>query len=564
MRHLPDHENSRKTSHHSARETGAAKTNPRAKLPHRDFHLRTRRERAGLEDSFTLIALAIMVSDLLLLARSFQRAISGVPVKFRIPLSASALRPARELHYRRARPFRLSRLMDSIVRELEDLAFVICLALLPGQRTSGSGCRAIAMRARSKHRRHRGVILRLAGFTCMCLMAPRLALAEAPEVVTPIELFDPDSGEGVRISPGFVLYPSANVTLAYDSNIYNVDDRKTEDAIASFRPALALRSDFSRHAVSLEADADIRRYFDVSEENSEQYKINARSLLELGYGIDVNAFAGYARGIEQRGTAGDIFFTDEPVAFDDVRAGIDIARTGRRLELAIGGSVLKRDYSDALSGGIPLDLSPLDVTLRSAKIRADYGLNGKTKLFGELSGNEIDYQLPTSPTRDSRGFAVLLGVKHEVTALIDLEAGIGYIEQDFRNPAIGSTGDINYRLAAAWTPAPQWKLTASASRYFDASRSEESPAIIATEFRLGAQRAIGDRLLVGAEAGYLEESFRASEREDKRFFLSASSTYRLTDRIGIILGASYRDQDGGGFGRSYTGFAGSIGVRAAL
>jgi hypothetical protein len=449
------------------------------------------------------------------------------------------------------------------MRESEDLVFVICLALLPGKRASGSAYDAIAMRAGSKQRRHGGIILRLAAFTCMCLVAPRLALAEAPEVLTPIALFDPDSGEGIRISPGFVLYPRANVTLAYDSNIYNVEDQKTEDAIASFKPALALRSDFNRHAVSVEADADIRRYFDVSEENSEQYKINARSLLELGYGIDVNAFGGYARRIEQRGTSGDIFFTDEPVVFDDVRAGIDIARTGRRLELAIGGSIIKRDYSDSLRGGLPLDLSPLDVTLRSAKFRADYGLSGNTKIFGELSGNEIDYQLPTNPSRDSSGFAVLFGVKHEVTALIDVEAGVGYIEQNFKNPATASEGEVNYRLAASWTPRPQWKLTASVSRYFDASRSEESPATIATEFRLGAQRAIGDRMLIGAEAGYLEESFKTSEREDKRFFLSASTTYRLSDRIGIILGASYRDQDGGELGRSYTGFAASIGVRAA-
>ncbi|QIG53186.1 outer membrane beta-barrel protein [Altererythrobacter sp. BO-6] len=568
MRSLPDHQAKKKTSDQSAMATGAANRKPRPKLPHLAIPSRTRRDLPALEESFTPIALAIMVIDLLLWASFFQRAIVGIAARLQIAWAALLRRTGYHVQglsrdARRAKPGVILRAIDRLMQEVEDLAFVFCLALLPRRRSNGSAYKAISLRAASGPRRNRGLILRLAGFVCMSLVAPRLALAEAPEVVTPVELFDADPGEGVRVSPGFVLYPRATVDLTYDSNIYNDDEQKTEDGLASFRPALTLRSDFSRHEVSLEADADIRRYFDISDENSEQYRLNARALMELGYGINVRAIAGYQRGIEQRGTAGDVFFTDEPVVFHEKRAGFEIERSANRLGLVFAGNVLKRQYSNTTSGAAPVDLSTRDVNIRTARLRADLGMNAKTRIFGELSGNQIDYQLPVNPSRDSSGYAALVGVRHEVTALIDVEIGVGYIRQNFDNPSLSSVGELNYRLTASWTPMPQWRLTASASRVIDPSRSFEAPAVVATEFRVGGQRAIGDRLLVGAEAGYLDEEFRATPRNDKRFFASVSTNYRLADNIGLILTGSYRNQDGGEFGRSYKGAAGSIGLRAS-
>ena len=74
---------------------------------------------------------------------------------------------------------------------------------------------------------------------------------------------------------------------------------------------------------------------------------------------------------------------------------------------------------------------------------------------------------------------------------------------------------------------------------------------------------MGDKLLLAADAQYLEEDYRGQLRQDQRITLAASATYRLADRIGVIAAASYREQDGGDFGRTYDGFAVSIGVRAS-
>jgi hypothetical protein len=562
MRALFDYRSSQNATPQRASETGAANKSPRAKLPQLAAHPRVPRNFTIREEPFAPIALCIIIIDILLLARDFHRATADAKRRVQSALTTGLRAASIQCSSWRAPSVGKTQPRLGFRQELGDLIFIIRLIIVPEKRTVKSIHQAILLRATPTRKRHQGFVLRIAAFAYLCLLAPRLALAEAPEVVTPIELFDPNSGEGVRVAPSFVLYPQANLDLTYDSNVYNVEAQRMADGFVSVTPAFALKSDFSRHAVSLEGGAEIRRYFNTSDENSEQYRLNALSLLELGDGIDVEANLGYSRGIERRGTAGDVFFTDEPVVFDEKRVGVEISRTGRRLEIAVAGSLARRDYSDTTSGGIPVDLSFRDVTLKAAKIRADFGLNAKTKVFGELSGNGIDYHTATIPSRDSNGLAALVGVSHELTALVDVEVGIGFIQQDFKDASAKSVAEINYRLAASWTPAPQWRLTASATRFVDPSRSQEAPAIIASEFKIGVQRAIRDRLLLGAEAGYLDESYRASPRKDKRFFVSGTTTYRLADKIGVVVSAGYRRQDGGSFGRSYKGFAGTIGVRA--
>lgn len=546
---------SQKMRAQSPTASGAANISPRAKLPERGARPRAPRDFTGADDSFAITALSIMAIDLLLLAEKCQRALLPSSTFFSNPLRAVRFLWNAESSARRS--------ILHVWREMEDILFILRLLIEPKPKCRRSLHRAITDRSRKRRARQPALVLRIAAFILLCLIAPRLAIAQPEEVVTPVEMFDADAGEGVRLSSSYIFYPRAVIDLTYDSNVYNVDALETEDTYVSFQPGFALKSDFGRHAVGLEARGEIRRYFDISDENSEQYDIVATTLLELGEGIDVDTYVGFARGIERRGTLGDVFFTDEPVAYHEKRAGIDVTRRGGRLALGAGAAILKRDYSDALVGGVPTDLSIRDVKVANAKLRADLGLDRRTGLFAEVGVNQIDYELPTVTPRDSDGLSALVGVRHEVTSLLEVEAGVGYIHQNFDDPATASANEFNYRLAANWTPRPQWRLTAAAARLVDASRSQESPAIITSDFRLGAQRALGDRILVGAEAAYTEENYRGSPRKDERFTVAASTTYRLAERIGITAKAGYRDQDGGAFGRSYNGFTASIGVRAA-
>jgi hypothetical protein len=379
------------------------------------------------------------------------------------------------------------------------------------------------------------------------------AVAQAEKVETPIQSFEPEAGQGVRISPGFILHPEAIVQAQLDSNVYNVENGKTSDAIFSFQPRLALESDFSRHRVEVYGGADIRRYAKTGGENSEAADLGAKALLELGGWINTQLELKIARGVEQRGTAGDQFLTNSPIIYTRKEMLLSISRTKHRIELTLGGKITRLNYKDNFIGLLPVDLSDRDLLARDASLRLGVNLGSRVQLFTQIAGNTLSYLTPGANLRNSSGYAVLVGGKLQATNLVDLEAGVGYITQDFNNAGFKSVNAINYHLSANWTPTPNWLVTASAERAIDGSPIAEVPAIFRTSYKLEAKRTFGDRFLLGANLGVVREDYREIARVDQRYQFGLVFQYRLTNHIGLQAIADYRQQDGGLNGRSYAG-----------
>ncbi|WP_169829174.1 outer membrane beta-barrel protein [Tsuneonella mangrovi] len=404
--------------------------------------------------------------------------------------------------------------------------------------------------------------VRSMGLFIVASIASRPAVAQTvnPDL-TPVDLFVPEHGDGVRITPGFILYPAVETTIDFDSNIYNVESSKRSDAIGHIRPSLVLDSDFTRHSIELDAGADIKRYANNSAENAEAYYVDLKSRLDLAGLVTVRPEAGAARGYEQRGTAGDQFLTDKPVTYHRRYVGVEVARDRGILGLTARGRITTLSYDDASVGGLPIDLSDRDVTLRSVSLRARYRLHEGYSTFIEGGLSQVDYRTTVGAQRNSHGYSILAGVQFQPSAMIDIEAGAGYLQQDFDDPAFTPVKALNYRLSANWIPRRDWAVRAEVRRDVDPSPRFDTAAIFRTQYIAGVQHSMGDRMLVGAEAAAVTEDYRGIVRSDQYYRVGVSARYRLNDRVGLTAQAGYRSQDGG---RNYGGFSAGIGVRIAV
>lgn len=396
----------------------------------------------------------------------------------------------------------------------------------------------------------------------ICVFISRPAQAQTTEAITPFDLFEPERGDGVRLGPSLLLFPSIEGDLTYDSNVYNNGPVKLDDLIVSLRPRFTLRTDLPRHQFSLTGGTDIRRYAEIDGENSEQFDIQGKGILDLAQRTEVIADAGFRRGIEQRGTAGDQFLTDEPVAFDRTFGGLLLRRKGGFFELTAEGRIAETRYQDAKINGLPLDLSDRDTRVMRARIRGSAPSSHYSRIFIEASINQVDYLQSAILRRDSDGYALLAGMLLRLTDLVDLEVGVGYIRQNFDNPLVKDVSAVNFHLQVEWTPRPDWQITAAADRVVDPSFRLDVPAIVRSDFSLEARKAIGDRMLVSVELGVSDEKYQGSGRKDLRFNASANAHYRLTDNLGLIARVSWRQQDGNALGRDYDGVSATVGVRA--
>lgn len=398
----------------------------------------------------------------------------------------------------------------------------------------------------------------------VCIAIPRVAFAQDAEVVTPVDLFEAEQGEGKRVAPALIAYGNVETQLYYDSNVYNSEFNKLSDGVYTVKPSLKLQTDFARHMVELIGSAEIARHFDIKPENSEQFDILGRGRLDLGQRYSFAAVAGYASKIERRGTAGDVFDTDKPVEYDEKFAGVEFSRTGAILELFVAANIRSQKFDDATIGGVPIDLSYRDNVTRSAMVRFDYELSPKIKAFTEITGNQVNYDIDLPVSRDSSGFGILTGIKYEVSALVDVEVAAGYLHQNFDDPAVASAKGINYRVRANWTPTPKWKLTAEGGRAVDPSPLTNVPSIIRSDFSIRAQRVLSDRFLVEANAGYVNEDYRGLNRTDDRFGAGLAIKMRVSERIGASAFTSYRKQSSPAFSQSYDGVSAGVSVNVML
>ena len=398
----------------------------------------------------------------------------------------------------------------------------------------------------------------------ICMFLSRPASAQTSEVITPVDLFEPERGDGVRIGPSLLLFPSIESNVIYDSNVYNSGRIKLDDIVVSLRPRSTLRTDLPRHQFSLTGETDIRRYADIERENSEQYEIQGKGIFDLAQRTEVIADGGFRRGIEQRGTAGDQFLTDEPVAFNRTYGGLILQRTGGFLELTAEGRIAETKYKDTKINGVPLDISDRDTRIMRARIQGSAPSSHYSRIFVQGSINKVEYLQSEILQRNSDGYALLAGMQLRLTQLVDLEVGVGYIRQNFKNRLIKDVSAVNFRMQVAWTPRPDWQITAAADRIVDPSFRLDAPAIVRSDFSLEARKTIGDRLLVSVDLGLSDEKYLGSGRKDLRSTASVNAHYRLTDNLGLIARVSWRNQNGNALGRNYEGVAAALGIRARI
>lgn len=538
MGHIQNDQTIQKMASQAASESGKATTNPRAKL---------RPLLAGSSSSMSL-------------TRDFLISLASWKAVKRLILSSLGRRKGRTPPDAGRRPA-CRQFATHITWLLGDIVVITRLAFDDLVPTKVVMARAIRIKPLAGQVRASPKYQRLMAILAFMLISRPALAQETDRVITPVEIFEPERGDGIRIAPSLSLFPALDADVTFDDNIYNTSQQTTDDIVASVRPRLTLRTDLPRHEFRLTGGADLRRYAKTEDENSEQFDIQSKAVIELAGRTNVVADAGFRRGIEQRGTAGDQFLTDRPVAYNRKYAGLLVRRQGGFVELLAEGRIAETDYRDTLANGLPVDLSARDVTVKRARIRASAPSSHYSRVFIEGSINSVSYEKSLSVKRNSDGYAVLGGMLLRLTDLVDLEVGAGYIHQSFDNPAIKNISAANFHLQVKWTPRADWQIVAAGSRQVEPSPRLDVPAIMRSTFSLEARKAISDRALVSAEVGIVDEKYRSSGREDRRFYAAAEAHYRLTDKVGLIGRASWRQQDANALGREYNGVSASLGVR---
>ena len=383
------------------------------------------------------------------------------------------------------------------------------------------------------------------------------------------DMFARDRGVGVRERPkpeyealginsgAFVIFPKIQLDAEYNNNVFASGTDEQEDVIFRIRPEVAAESDWSRHALQAYARSVINRNVDFDSEDTTDWTVGANGRLDVVRGSSVSAGAEYGHLTEPRTSTNTAQSSASPIEYDLGSAYIGAVRAKGRVRVSGRADIRSWEYEDGqTAAGDVIDQSARDRTVFSLAGRLDYALSPATAVFGQITGNERDYDsvgTTTTPPRDSSGYEALVGVNFELGAVSRGEIAAGYISQSYDNAAYTDIDGFGGRAQLEWFPTELTTVTASVSRTIEDAGIIGAAGYLSSQVGGKIDHELLRNVILTGQLSYSEDDYNAIDRNDQRLNASLSGTYLINRNYGVTTTLSYLDlsSEGGVAGPSY-------------
>jgi hypothetical protein len=349
---------------------------------------------------------------------------------------------------------------------------------------------------------------------------------------------------------GFTLYPRVTVSAEHDDNIYATAVDEESDTIWRVKPEMAVRSNWSRHALGAYASASINRYADFGSEDTEEYTVGVNGRLDVERGASVTGSLRYQDLTEPRTAPTSPAAATAPVQYTLVSANLNGVKEFNRLRLVGAFDSKAYNYKDAhnSAGGIvEQDTRDRDEFRYSGK--AEYAVSPDTALFLALVGNQKNYDL-TIAGRDSDGYTATVGANFELSQVIRGSLEGGYMKQSYDNPAYASIDGFNALGEVEWFPTQLTTVTLNGARTIEEAVVSGSPGYIANTVSAGVDHELLRNVLLSAQANYEKDDYQSIDRNDKRTGFNASATYLMNRSAALVVSYTYLKQNSSGTNKS--------------
>lgn len=383
------------------------------------------------------------------------------------------------------------------------------------------------------------------------------------------DMFARDRGVGVRERPkpeyealginsgAFVIFPKLQLDTEYNNNIFASATNEQDDVVFRIRPEVSAESDWSRHSLQAYARSVISRNVDFDSEDTTDWTVGARGRLDVVRGSAISAGAEYGHLTEPRTSTNTAQSSVNPIEYDLTSAYVGAVRAKGRVRVSGRADVRSWEYEDGQTpAGNVIDQSARDRTALSLAGRLDYALSPATAVFGQITGNEKDYDsdgTATTPPRDSSGYEALVGVNFELGAVSRGEIAAGYISQSYDSAAYTDIDGFGGRAQLEWFPTELTTVTVSVARTIEDAGIIGAAGYLSSEVGGKIDHELLRNLILTTQFSYSEDAYNVIDRDDQRMNASVSGTYLINRNYGVTTTLSYLDQssDGALAGPSY-------------
>ncbi|MEL6287710.1 MAG: outer membrane beta-barrel protein, partial [Pseudomonadota bacterium] len=275
---------------------------------------------------------------------------------------------------------------------------------------------------------------------------------------------------GIR-GGGFVFLPTITAATVVTDNVFATSGAAEADIGIALRPRLRIESDWSRHALSLDADVRSVTWSEFDSENVTEANLAARARLDLDRRTNIELDAAYRLSEEQRGSVEAVSGAIEEPEVETYEAGLTFNRRINRLVTRTRGAFTAERNGDAALVGGGIDLGADDDFDRiEVASRWTYETSPAFAAFVEGAYNWQQWVVPVTASglgRDSSGYELRVGFLAEIGAAIDAEASVGYAEQHADDARLGTASTFLADADITWRPTSLTTVNLAAASELD-------------------------------------------------------------------------------------------------
>lgn len=352
----------------------------------------------------------------------------------------------------------------------------------------------------------------------------------------------------------FYIYPKITGGLTYDDNIFASESNEEADWLFSVAPSVQIQSDWSRHMLQAAASLNRTVYADNSSENHTTWVVSSDGRIDVDRQLYLTILGRYAHMVEPRTAIEAFSSVSRPVRYDRRDLSVGAVKTFNRVRLNLTAD--RSDYifeNGVTRTGAPVILKFRDDVITTGTVRVDYTVSPDTFVFVRGQYNAHEHRIPSLRTRDSDGYEISAGADFDLTNLMRGQVEVGYLRQDFDDPAYGEFTGAQVRGRIEYFPTQLTTVTLAASRDVQDSGIPTSPGYLSTSVGLQVDHELLRNVILTGRGDYERATYRGIDRKDNRYNLALGGTYLLNRNVGLSLTYNYLDQESEGVDRG-TGF----------
>ncbi|MDB5438893.1 MAG: hypothetical protein JWM33_1320 [Caulobacteraceae bacterium] len=340
----------------------------------------------------------------------------------------------------------------------------------------------------------------------------------------------------------FDLYPALSALGEASDNIL-AEPSGRSDLIVHLRPSIQARSNWSRNAFNLFANADLAGYARTSSQDAISGSLGFNARRDVRGGDALQFGASIARLVEDRTAAGATPGLSDPILYDRADLYGGMVWTFNRLRLLAKADYDGKRFDNGSAGGVPVRLDFRDLDTGEATLRSEYAISPAISTFASITGNlrSPARTVPGIPDRDSRGYEANIGLNFQSGGLWRGEIGAGYLRQDFKNPAYVDSNGLSVHAHVDYFPTQLTTVTFEAARGVNDSGIALAGGYVFTRGSAEIDHELLRNLILTGRVAHEDDDYIGLARTDRTWTSTLSANY-LMNRA-VMLNLSYRFYD---------------------